>query len=242
MPHNLPTSTQSSRPPLPASSAPIAMLNGMATEMSPVICIGGWMNIPKWTRSGLMPCPSARANGNRSRGLARKTVTPRKKVSTRAIRPVAKGGREGDPSGHGGHREDRQDGEDQVYEEERASVAGVQGNPRVAERHRKVAVLDHVPHGEVAGDERVHHRGGGDAQQDRDGSQPVASAQDQDRDPSPAPEERRRGGISRHHQRDRKGHVARIYNQGPLPGLECGARPSTSTAGWSPSCARIRGK
>ena len=33
----------------------MAMLKGMATETSPSICTGGWMNIPKWMSSGLMP-------------------------------------------------------------------------------------------------------------------------------------------------------------------------------------------
>ena len=41
IPQVLPTPTHSSRPPRPASRAPMAMLKGTATEMSPAICSGG---------------------------------------------------------------------------------------------------------------------------------------------------------------------------------------------------------
>ena len=85
----LPRSTHSSRPPRRASSAPIAMLNGTATTISPVICMGGWMNMPKWTSSGLMPWPSGGTKGSRSSGLAKNTMMARKKASTSAIIAVA---------------------------------------------------------------------------------------------------------------------------------------------------------
>ena len=55
IPHSRPWSTQSSRPPAPDSMAPMAMENGTDTITSPVICMGGWMNIPKWTSSGFIP-------------------------------------------------------------------------------------------------------------------------------------------------------------------------------------------
>ena len=67
----------------------MAMLKGMATEMRPIICMGGWMNMPKWMRSGLIPCPSGGAMARRSSGLARKTMTPRKNAMTRAMTLVA---------------------------------------------------------------------------------------------------------------------------------------------------------
>ena len=91
MPHIRPRSTHSSRPPRPASIAPTAMLKGIATATSPVIWTGGWMNMPKWTSSGLIPAPSAGVTGRRSSGLARNRITPRKKVSTSAITPMAIG-------------------------------------------------------------------------------------------------------------------------------------------------------
>ena len=67
------------------------MANGMATEIRPIICMGGWMNIPKWISRGFIPCPSGGARARRSSGLARKTITPRKKAMTRAMTLVAYG-------------------------------------------------------------------------------------------------------------------------------------------------------
>ena len=49
------------------------------------------MNIPKWTSSGLMPCPSAGAIASRARGLARNTMTPSRNANTSAMMPVAYG-------------------------------------------------------------------------------------------------------------------------------------------------------
>ena len=89
MPHTLPRSTHSSRPPRRASIAPMAMLNGTATDTSPVIWTGGCMNMPKWTSSGLMPRPSMGTKSRRSSGLARKTMTPRRNAKNTAIRAVA---------------------------------------------------------------------------------------------------------------------------------------------------------
>jgi hypothetical protein len=49
------------------------------------------MNIPKWIRRGLMPCPSSGMTESCSNGFARKRITPRKKSSTIDITPTAYG-------------------------------------------------------------------------------------------------------------------------------------------------------
>ena len=69
--------------------APMAMENGTDTITRPVICIGGWMNIPKWTSSGFIPWPSVGANGSLSSGLANPRIIARKKVRVNIRRPEA---------------------------------------------------------------------------------------------------------------------------------------------------------
>ena len=81
MPHVLPASTHSSAV-RPARSEPIAIENGTAKEIRPVISMGGCTNMPGCVKSGLMPRPSGGTNSSRAKGFARKTITARKKSST----------------------------------------------------------------------------------------------------------------------------------------------------------------
>ena len=155
----------------------MAMLNGMATEMRPIICMGGWMNMPKWMSSGFIPCPSSGAIVRRSSGLARKTMTPRKKAMTRAMTPVAYGAVYGSFRGQAHHGYRGEEGIDRRDEQERTRVAGVEGDPGVDLREGETAVLGHVADGEVVGDECVDQRQRRDREQQRHGHHAVARAQ-----------------------------------------------------------------
>ena len=67
---------------MPARRAPRAKEKGRVTPISPAIITGGWMNIPGWMSSGLIPSPSAGTKDRVSKGFAAPAITARKKVST----------------------------------------------------------------------------------------------------------------------------------------------------------------
>ncbi len=61
-------------------SDPIEKANGMAVATRPAINAGGWMNMPRWVSSGLIPWPSGGITWSLSKGLAMNPMTARKKA------------------------------------------------------------------------------------------------------------------------------------------------------------------
>ena len=58
----------------------MANAKGIAKELNPASRKGGWMSMPPSRRIGFKPRPSAGVISSRSKGLATKTRTARKKV------------------------------------------------------------------------------------------------------------------------------------------------------------------
>ena len=59
----------------------MAKAKGRLTITRPVISMGGWANMPGWISNGLMPWPSEGTTSSLAKGLARETITAKKKTS-----------------------------------------------------------------------------------------------------------------------------------------------------------------